>query len=355
LEQQDRNLSLEQLSAKYKWAVEIIQRHFEKGLGGISDSKFLDRRYAEFQRKDDPIYAELLKGMKDPQLAKTFVSYWMIAQTLATQSRFWLEAAVADIIAYQAKYCGRSATEVYSHAMLGHVLPGKRRTIVEIGAPALEHLAESSAWRVDIQRGVLNAIDILVGEQDRAGRPVRKPFQRHPWSQAHNDLARERDQAHLAHVADSLRGPPFERTTLQCNLLVIEPDKPDGQIHAWAIRFVNPKTFAQHPVRKQERVNLLRVYALLVQQKIVEQPKSISACVAALVPRESGRDQDQYPDYFSSDTYWSSDQLWDFIGVPFDVVRIAIHAAARGFRDKLKDGLRHLLPGAAEPEQAVMY
>lgn len=48
--------------------------------------RFLEDRYAEFQRKNDPIYGELLDGMGDEALAKTFVSYWTIAQTLATRS-----------------------------------------------------------------------------------------------------------------------------------------------------------------------------------------------------------------------------------------------------------------------------
>jgi hypothetical protein len=88
----------------------------------------------------------------------------------------------------------------------------------------------------------------------------------------------------------------------------------------------------------------------------MRRPRSISACVAALVPRDSAWDhQDQYPDYFSTETYWSSDRLWDFIDVPFEVVRIAIHAAAQGFRDRLKDGLRQLLPDESGPIQGRLF
>ena len=351
-----RDLTPESLSAESAVAVQIIQRHFEKGLGEISDSKFLGRRYNEFSCKKDPIYAELLRGMDDEPLTKTFVSYWTVAQTLATQSRFWLEAAIADIIVHRARHSGRPATEVYTHAMLGQGFPAERRTVAEIGDQELEHIAGGASWQATIQQCVLNVIDVLVGEQERAPWPQREPFRLRELSQEGNLRAKQRDQLHFAQIEDSLQGPPSQLTTLQCNLLVIEPDQDDGRIHAWAIRFVNPKTIAQHPVRKQERVNLLRVYALHIQEKIMRRPQSISVCVAALVPRYSGwTGHDQYPDYFSSNTYWSSDRLWEFIGVPFEVVQIAIRAAAKGFRDKLKDGLRHLLPGAGDPEQRMLF
>ena len=70
-----------------------------------------------------------------------------------------------------------------------------------------------------------------------------------------------------------------------------------------------------------------------------------------LLPR-LGSDFDQYdyyPDYFSPHTYWNSEQLWKFIGVPFDVVSEAIRNVAQDFREQLKDGLRFLLPGSTPP------
>jgi hypothetical protein len=356
MDEQDRHLNDEQLSAKYGWAVQIVRRHFARGLEAISDGKFLDRRFAEFERKDDPIYAELLSGMEDRHLAKTFVSYWAIAQTLATRSRFWLEAAVADIIIHQVKHFGRPATEVYSHAMLRQGFPHWRRLISDMGEDELEHINGGSRWQAGIQQTALDAINVLVGKEEQAGEAERRQLIFRVWDQKDNSQARERDRAHMAEAARSLHGPPVGLTALQCNLLVIEPDRRDEAVHAWAIRFVNPKIIAQHAARKQERVNLLRLYALLVQEKIMRRPESISVCVAALVPRESTLDYpDHYADYFSAETYWSSNRLWEFIGVPFDVVRIAIHAAAKGFRDRLREGLRHLLPEESGPMQGRLF
>jgi hypothetical protein len=70
-----------------------------------------------------------------------------------------------------------------------------------------------------------------------------------------------------------------------------------------------------------------------------------------LLPRlGSGFEQyDYYPDYFSPHTYWISDQLWRFIGVPFDVASQAIRNVAQSFREQLHDGLKFWLPGSQPP------
>jgi hypothetical protein len=46
-----------------------------------------------------------------------------------------------------------------------------------------------------------------------------------------------------------------------------------------------------------------------------------------------------------SPTFWSTDRLWYFIGVPFEVATKAIDVVVGEFRERLKDGLR-LLPGS---------
>jgi hypothetical protein len=135
---------------------------------------------------------------------------------------------------------------------------------------------------------------------------------------------------------------------------VVEPNRHDGRVHAWAIRFVNSKTLASHPARKQERVNLLRVYALLVQEKILRDPESIHVSVAEFVPRSSGFVlSDRWPDYFSAATYWSSEALWRFIRVPYGVLDLALRDVAREFRARLREGLKDLLPLQPTREQSM--
>lgn len=350
----DYNWNPDHLRQEYGWAIEIIRRHFAAGLESICAKEFLDERYVEFQRKHDPIYAELLNGMDDEALAKTFVSYWTIGQTIATQSRFWLEAAIAEIVIFQVKHRGYPATHVYSQAMLGQKYFERRVPIAGIGELELERLTERSPWRAFVQQSALREIDLLVGEQEREPPPVREVKNDQHWSSEANVMAMSKDREHLARIAASFKGPPATETPMQCNLLVIEPYKLDSNIHAWGIRFINPKTISQHAARKQERVNLLRLYALLVQEKIMRQPEAISVCLAELLPRKRQREaQDHNSDYFSAVTYWSSDKLWRFIGVPFGVVSIAIREEAKAFKKKLKEGLRTLLPENQQREKGL--
>src|SRR5687768_12742976 len=139
----------------FSWAIEIVQKHFSSGLAEICDEDFLNARYQQFKIRDDPIYAELLRGMQNEDLSKTFVSYWTIAHTLATQSRFWLEDAVADIILHQVRERKREALHVYSAKMLGAGYFASRKTVAELGEDELEHLTARSPWRVPMKLSVL--------------------------------------------------------------------------------------------------------------------------------------------------------------------------------------------------------
>ncbi len=335
----------------YDWAIEIVRKHFVDGLNHISEERFLHRRYEEFRRNDDPVYADLLAGMNDERLARTFVSYWILGQTMATQSRFWLDNAVAELIIHQAQKLGRPIEHVYTQSMLADGWLSTKVDVASIGEEQLEHLNNRRPWRAMIQRAALESIDVAVGQRERERVAKRDQFRSRDWQRANELPLRERDQADLNRIVESLKGPPAEVATLQCNLLVIGPNEKGEKSTVQAIRFVNPKTMTGHAYRKQERVNLMRVYALLVQEKILREPSAINVCVAELVPRLTSFDeQDRYPDYFSVETFWCSEELWKYIDVPFAAVRIAIREAGAELRERLAPGLRGLLPDATEPK-----
>lgn len=356
------NSTIEAAGQKHPWAVKIIRDRFSTGLGQICDPAFLDRRYRDFQTRNDPIYAELLRGMNNEPLSKTFVSYWTIAHTLATQSRFWLEDAVADLILHQVRENQREReVEVYSAKTLGAGYFASRKSVAELGERELEHLTARTAWRVRMSSSALSQIDLQVGEQERKVPPERKPFQVRQWTGAQDKAARETDEELRSQTVETLtKGLARSDVTLQCNLLVIDPAKADDTPNVAGFRFINPKTISNHAARKQERVNLLRLYGYLVQEKAFNDPKRIHVCVAELLPRYGDYDlSDRYPDYFSTATYWTYDRLWKFIGVPYEVVPAAIQAVAKDFSKQLIGGLQRLLPGfkdaalsAAVPQKA---
>ncbi|MCY2926385.1 MAG: hypothetical protein NT031_13285 [Planctomycetota bacterium] len=354
--EQPKQWTVAEAKDEFPWAVEIVRKRFSDGLERLCDPQFLEKRYSQFLDRDDPIYVDLLQGMKDERLSKTFVSYWTIAQTLATQSRFWLENAVAEIILHQVREKGRPATHVFSQSMLsqGYLQQQPLKMVADLGETEIEHLSERNPWRVTMKTSTLEAIDLLVGEQERAKREERKPFAPRKWDKAKDAQNRAYDEECLKRVAASFTGTGISDITLQCSLVVVEPDPLNGTVHAMAFRYVNPKTISSHPARKQERVNLFRLYAMLTQEKILREPTTILAVVAELLPRHVSEYavDDGYPGYFSSLTYWSADRLWKFIGVPFAVVTAAIQDVAKEFRDRLKGSLRALLPDARPEDMA---
>lgn len=329
---------------KYDWAISIVQKRFAKGLTSLTDDRFLSRRYLKFQSRNDPVYAELLRAMDDEALAKTFVSYWTIAHTLATESRFWLEESIVDIIIKQHRKLGRNAVEVYSQSMLSHGFWSQRVRVADLGEEMRENLTRGKPWREPMKKLALEKIDMRVGQDERFIRD--KPPAHDADAQSRFRLeSRERDLSDLKAVAGAVSGKDVEEALIHCNLLVVEPDNLQGSPNVRAFRFANPKTLSSHAIRKQERVNLLRLYALLVQEKPLREASNIRIYLAEALPRE-GRNPtlDRYPDYFSDATYWSSKQLWEYIGVPFEVVSCAIRRVARNFREQLIAGLRGLLP-----------
>jgi hypothetical protein len=341
--------------AKRAQAVGIIQSHFAEGLATLCDPEFLAKRYDQFVRRDDPVYVTLLHGMDDPALAKTFVSYWTIAQTLATQSRFWLEDAVAEIITSQVRRFGRDATHVYSQKMLVDGYWDREVLVADLGENYLEHVTDRRPWRPLMKENALKAVDLVVGEQERERVDLerrRRPVHRRLWDAVEDARAVAIDKKQLRRIADAVGGRAVADIAIHCNLLVIEPERKDGKPHVHAFRFINPKTLSSHAQRKQERANLLRLYAYIVQEKAFREPAKIQVCVAELLPRQEGGfvRYDYYPDYFSPETYWIADQLWDFIGVPFDAMTEALGKVAVDFRDQLKTGLAYLLPGSKPPE-----
>ena len=119
--------------ADYPWIIDIFYQHFSYGLSRICNADFLQKRYIEFRKKQDPIYLSLLDGMKDDSLSKTFVSYWTIAQTIATQSRFWIEDAITEFLISLAKRRNKNDLRVYSQSMLGDGWMDRGISVVDIG------------------------------------------------------------------------------------------------------------------------------------------------------------------------------------------------------------------------------
>jgi hypothetical protein len=340
------DLDRDQLVSEYRWAVKIVQSWFKRGIADLFAPNFSNDRYRAFLEEQDPITFPFVSGLDNEPLARAFISYAKLFQTLTTQCRFWLDAAVAEIILYQYQRHGRPVTHLYTQGMLADGWLDMGRTISEIGDYEKQHLADSRPWKAPVQRAALKAVNHCVDEYEENFVLTRRSARVRAWNKEIAERLDKRDSEELQIITSALLGPPCSSVRLQCNLLVAEPNEADQRPHAYAFRFVNPKTFNGFAKRKDERSNLLRLYAFLVQEKPFRAPVTIQTCVAELFPRGSDASETGgYPDYFTPLTYWTSERLWNFIGVPFNVVSLGVELVARELRPVLEKGLRELLPG----------
>jgi hypothetical protein len=345
-------LERDRLVGEYGWAVEIVRDWFKRGIAELFAPNFSNDRFRAFLEEQDPITFPFVSGLDNEPLARAFISYAKLFQTLTTQCRFWLDAAVAEIILYQHQRHGRTVTHLYTQGMLADGWLDVGRTIAEIGDEEKQHLADSRLWKAPVQRAALKAVNHCVDEYEENFVLTRRSPRVRVWDQEVARRLDKRDIEELQVVTTALLGPPCTSVRLHCNLLVVEPNEADQSPHAYAFRFVNPKTFNGFAKRKEERSNLLRLHAFLVQEKPFRAPVTIRTCVAELFPR--GTDTSEtggYPDYFSPLTYWTSERLWGFIGVPFDVVSLGVELVARELRPVLEQGLWELLPGGDRTER----
>ena len=153
---------------EYRWAIDIVQRIFAKELEQYCSPEFVHERYSKFVRERDPIRYPLVTGMDDEPLEQVYVSFYSIYQTIATQTRFWLEASIAEILVHQVRAFGRPATHLFTQNMLSDCNGFDRsKTIADIGEYELEHVTGKKEWVVDLKEVAIETAKDLVSTYDR--------------------------------------------------------------------------------------------------------------------------------------------------------------------------------------------
>lgn len=331
---------------EFEWAIQIIERRFREGIDSQFSEKRLQRTWRQFDRTKDPIYHELLEGMGDKALAATFVSYWKSGQALATRSRFWLEHALVEILVYQALHHHDCNVQVYTNAMLRSGMLLENKPVHELGIQGVfEHQAPQGVWEVQIKTALLDKIDQLVAQQERVPLLPNDPTKRLKAVDEATRRLLEADREAIRELRETPADDRLGTVPLRCNLIIVDPNKVQGVEMINALRIINPRTLDNPAQRKQERINILRLYAYLIQEKADFPSNAIRVRVAELLPRYSHFDQlDHYPQYFSDLTYWTAIETWGFIGVPISAIRDAIRSAASSLRGSLIKQLRAVLP-----------
>lgn len=316
----------------YPWAVELVAKRFGEGLERVFERVFVDNRFGRFALRADPVYVTLLEGMNDEGVARTMVGNWMIAHTLATQTRFWLEDAIVDLL-----YAKCAKTEnpklrphIYSLSMLGDGWLAASKSIWEIGEKWREQIHGRGAWRPLIHESAVAECDAIAGEEERRFDALP------PGTRAYGcSLSPKEDDAAFARVASAIKGDR-RPTLVRCNLLFINPATATTVEQVWAIRYINPTTFGQSATVKAERVNLLRLSAYLAGEKPARKASQVRIVAADLLPRRTGDGSGRSTAHFSARTRWSSEQLWAFLDVPFNAVTAGIREAGKAAADRLR-------------------
>lgn len=377
----EENERLSKVEDEFGWAVDIVEKRFREGIDGLLEPAFLKSRFQYSRTRHDPLYATILSSMEDEALQTAFQSFWQIGQTLATQSRFWLEDAVYALVVRQRiirqnERAGREPSRrippelfpgaasdwpiICSKSMLIEGALENRNSIATLGESCLETGTARGAWRVEMNRAVLDAVDRIVGRQEREDVPSAKPFEQRIRDPEQQQRACHADEEHFSKIAEAFDGQAeIDTIALRANLVIVDPNKVEGTPSVTALRFVNPRMMISYKDRRAERANLLRLYGYLVQEKILTNPGTIRVALAEIVPRGNWQSfhrvlaadgipefSDHYPDYFSTNTYWTCERLWKFIGVPFDVVEIALRRVGRELGGKMRHGLQDLLPSS---------
>lgn len=332
----------------YAWATKIIQERFQHGIDDQFSEKRIKKAFDQFNRTKDPIYHALLQGMGDESLARAFVTYWKSGQALATRSRFWLERAMVELLVNQVLKYHNCDMEVYTNAMLRSGMLKKRKPVAELGAQGvLEYQAPQGVWQVEIKTELLDQVDKLVAQQERVPLLPTEPSERLEAQRKADAALSEADKQAVHALRKSVTGNAVSTIPIRCNLIVVDPNKVHGTTMVNAMRIINPRTFDKPADRKQERTNVLRLYAYLIQEMPDIDPRAIRVRVAELLPRHSHFENlDHYPQYFSDMTYWTAIEMWRFIGVPLPIVSEAIESAASALRDNLTKQLKVVLPGS---------
>ena len=207
----------------YPELVGIVHKRFAQGVAEVFADAFREERFPAFGRKADPVYSTLLAGMNDEGIARDLVEKWMISQTMLTQSRFWLEDVIVDVLWLQWSSIPDldQRPQIYSLSMLRSGWYGSPTSLWNVGENWRAHVVGRGQWTQRIGLKALAAAEAAVSQQEARFDAVMERREAGHDVAAH--LTPEQDRAAFARVHDALGGD-HRATALKCNLLVIEPE-----------------------------------------------------------------------------------------------------------------------------------
>jgi len=310
------------IPAEYRWAHELLVKGFEQRIKQYLTTERIQRKIRQQARNSDELYEAMLGSAAGRKHFLSMMTYWSVGAGIAVSLRSWVEELIAQLVVHERRHSKFGNPIAYAYTLKdlkNFVYTDNPDTIALAGEDDTEH-SQNRTWDVKMRTGLVRQADFIVQNlverhrtRNRADTPARyKEMLR--WFQP------EAQQKQLFEQAVQARGEGYEKQRLICNLLVLE--KPPGGIYAF--RFASPRLSAQRDLADEKR-NMLLLYGWLRQEKPMRlKADAIEVYWAHLFPRPIAAAQDWY---FHENEIKHVHEFWEFVGVPYEVVRSALGAA----------------------------
>lgn len=280
----------------------------------------------------------------------SMLTYWSIGQGIAVLLRHWIEELIKQPILHPRNRSrfGRPIEHVFTlRDLKRRFYLGNSDVIALAGEEKTEH-SQSRSWKVPIRSTVIMEADALadavVDAYER--RPVGLSAAGPNWKPDRNFVLMMEEfhrkfpatttaeqQKRMSNAALAPGNARFKLERLICNLIVLE--KPPGKVSAF--RFATPGLGSMRQLRDEKR-NLLLLYGWLRQEKPFRlADRSVEVFWAHLLPRKIAPGQVVF---FDESATMPHKQFWEYVGVPFEIVRDCLEQCGSTLRMHIRETIR---------------
>jgi hypothetical protein len=247
--------------------------------------------------------------------------------------RNWVEELIAELVVHPNRKgaFGKAIAQAYTLKELKrYEYMAAPDAIATAGETETEH-SQNRTWDVQVRSELL----------ERANTITKNLVQRHQnrqlavWEMARWHRADVQHQE-LFTAAVDIHGEGYVKQRLICNLLVLE-QPPEGKVYGF--RFASPRMSAERDLADEKR-NLLLLYGWLRQEKPFRlSSDAVEVRWAHLFSRPVSPSQEWF---FHEKEVMQTNEFWEFVGVPYEVVGCALKAAGQSLGKRTVKLLRKM-------------
>jgi len=309
-------------AGKHKWAYDLLVEGFEKRIQEYLTEDRIRRKIREQAKGGDELYAAMLDTASGRKHFISMMTYWSIGQGLAVALRGWIEELIAELVVHPKRKSafGQPIDCAYTlRDLKRYAYTVETDAVATAGETETEH-SQNRTWDVRMRSSLVEQADVIARNLVQRHRSRRSDVEIGKVCEMDRWFQPDVQQRELFQRAVDVHSDESVSQRLICNLLVLE--KPPGKIYAF--RFASPRLSAERDLSDEKR-NLLLLYGWLRQEKPLRlKTDAVEVKWAHLFSRPVSPTQEWY---FHSNEIMLSDEFWQFIGVPYDIVCLALQTA----------------------------